>query len=582
MVLVRALLAVGKFLLASLAAAVVLILATSGAVRLGFHPHHLWYSTLAAVAAFAVSQFVVARSRPLRLHLSVSTSILSAVVLLVGIPIAFTEHHRSRHPSIPRVNGSLGPLDIVLVSPAEPSGSHGVAPPAQPSPVAPFSARVARARFTLATYRRGDELRLVAVRLTRAAAVSVLTSPPVARAVRTSIEWRRGAERVAVLDVDADPTRRPGLEPRRDELMSRRAWQPAIASLSRQRARVFVLLRHTPPGRVGAWRAVARAARGDAVSLDSLASETLPDAAAQLVTQTSMTRYYASLAEEHRPQLFFSRGEPFKAPTDVDEMFARGDVSMCRSGLRDEDCIAVADATRLDPSFDRLHLKPSRSADRPAASAETNTYYYAVHRRRSTLYLDYWWYLPSNPQPVLPTVLCGPGFNLPGITCHEHESDWEGVVVVLDPSKGPDPVEVRYAQHKGVTTYRWRDLVSRWHARARGQRPLVFVASKSHASYPLPCSSGCRQTGSFMPDGAHDGFAEWAGNDDDNCQAACLQPLPRTYDGRPATWNAYPGRWGNQECILDGAACNRAEGPQSPSLQDRYRHPEHAGTRRRP
>jgi len=216
----------------------------------------------------------------------------------------------------------------------------------------------------------------------------------------------------------------------------------------------------------------------------------------------------------------------------------------------------------------------------------------------SLLYLDYWWYLPYNPAGSGSGAFCGPGLVIPGISCFDHVSDWEGVTVVLDrtrPGIEPRPVAVHYAQHSSVVRYEWPALEAAWReddtARAilvetadEAPRPLVFVASGTHASYPLPCPDkpDCRQVVGGAEENEHDGELPWAGNTTLACgTASCLQMLPTSRGGRdPALWNAFEGAWGTRNCFMT-YYCDSSSPPAAPGRQGRYQRPwEHDGTRR--
>ena len=56
--------------------------------------------------------------------------------------------------------------------------------------------------------------------------------------------------------------------------------------------------------------------------------------------------------------------------------------------------------------------------------------------------------------------------------------------------------------------------------------------------------------------------------------AALKVTLPLTTSGDPALWNAFPGRWGEQKCILGGAYCDLSGAPKGPSFQTRYKEPD--------
>jgi hypothetical protein len=210
-----------------------------------------------------------------------------------------------------------------------------------------------------------------------------------------------------------------------------------------------------------------------------------------------------------------------------------------------------------------------------------------VREGRELLYLDYWWYLPYNPVNLGGGALCGAGLVIAGVTCQDHESDWEGVTVVVDRSgRLPRPVAVQYAQHSSVVRYSWSLLREKWDGnevvaeRVGGLgdaplRPLVFVAVGTHASYPLPCRSHCRQfPDPGLPEEPHLGNLPWSGNDSSACgKSSCLQMLPTHVGGRePSLWNGYDGSWGELHCFLT-YYCDSGPPPKSPGNQGRYKHP---------
>ena len=113
--------------------------------------------------------------------------------------------------------------------------------------------------------------------------------------------------------------------------------------------------------------------------------------------------------------------------------------------------------------------------------------------RPNTIYLDYWWYFPHNPAGAAGGALCGAGFVIAGVTCFDHQSDWEGVTVVLDADSpsGP-PAAVSYAQHSGVTRYSWRALQRLWDDGDRGPS-----AGESTPACGRSCSSRAGRTPSY-------------------------------------------------------------------------------------
>jgi hypothetical protein len=305
---------------------------------------------------------------------------------------------------------------------------------------------------------------------------------------------------------------------------------------------------------------------------------------------------------------------------DVDRFFQAGAVSLCKAELAGVACNRIRRAIDLangnthlrlsvgvrppgapaDPRRPQIDDEPTRipaAVERGAEAARDRRprrvsefnggyYFHAVDRpERKRLYLDYWWYLPYNPNPVGEGLLCGPGFAVRGVSCHQHDSDWEGVTVELDTSGSePEPIAVHYAQHGPVVRYEWTYLQRVWakegyrkewrEAESSNERPLVFVASGSHASYPDACDGPCFSTVAHTPEGGHDGDKEWSLNSDSECEFRCLKPLPLRNRGRdPALWNAFQGPWGEQHCIMDGLFCDVGSAPRAPSQQDRYETP---------
>jgi hypothetical protein len=173
-----------------------------------------------------------------------------------------------------------------------------------------------------------------------------------------------------------------------------------------------------------------------------------------------------------------------------------------------------------------------------------------------------------------------------GVTCPNHESDWEGVTVIVDRTDVPRVVAVQYAQHASTVRYDWQLLRRRWdgHRQLEGlvgdlpdwsTRPLVFVAAGTHAAYPTPCGGPCRQVATAsLGEDRHRGEFGWIGNYTATCgRSSCLQLLPtREHGAQPALWNDYDGPWGDRHCVFT-YYCDSATPPKSPGHQGRYRHP---------
>jgi hypothetical protein len=313
------------------------------------------------------------------------------------------------------------------------------------------------------------------------------------------------------------------------------------------------------------------------------ASEQPPGAVAERAEERA-------LAQRIRPLLLFDEVEQ-RFPVDVGAVMVRGDVQACREALGADPCDPVRRPEELDLAADYLAFEDVRGA---RGGGEASAYYYRLIARPGRLYVDYWWFFTRNPTPVAAGVFCAPGFRLPGKTCHEHASDWEGVTVVLGPctsdsarcTPGPDggrwaPIAVRYGQHEFLVSYPWATLIRLWRDVERPDplRPVVFVARDSHASYPSRCRRRCTQFRSLLGrpvrEGTHDGATPWRWNGAD-C-GDCLQRLPLAGDGAPAEWNAFKGRWGDQHCLLSGAYCDATGAPRAPPQQGRYKRPWRPG-----
>jgi hypothetical protein len=324
------------------------------------------------------------------------------------------------------------------------------------------------------------------------------------------------------------------------------------------------------------------------------------DPVPRALPQAQLENADVAVARAFRPYLFFDTAEK-RYPLDIEDAIDQGRISMCRAGVRGDDCPVLNSAAEIDDNFAYLQVAdappPRRGGD------DSSAYYFHVSRDGDTTYVDYWWFYARNPSPVAGGVFCGPGFHFPPYTCQEHGGDWEGITLILKGCSATaqtcvevggrllTPAGVRYAQHEHVRPYGWAELQRRWRAvtrppnpalgavwdefvlpvlRNHGVRPIVFVARNSHASYAEPCPASCSQIGRSLPEGRYDGGLPWSYNQ--TC-SDCVKALPITTSGDAALWNAFSGRWGEQECILGGAYCDFSPAPRSPSHQGRYEHP---------
>jgi hypothetical protein len=297
--------------------------------------------------------------------------------------------------------------------------------------------------------------------------------------------------------------------------------------------------------------AIAVVAKAKGVSADAPAGKDLPVAAAAAAVPQE--------AIDHRPLLMFDSGEILRTPVDIADMFRTGIVEHCPEGKGLlADCPALGGVDDLTTDGGNLRFKTETYDN---GSFDSRIYVNVVEHGSST-YLDYWWYLPDNPANTARGAMCGAGLVIPEITCFDHQSDWEGVTVVLDTAT-KEPRAVNYAAHTFVVRVPWAI------ARA-GERPLVFIARGTHAAYPRPCRKDFCATSSLAKDNKFDGGNPWSEN---GC-ATCVSRFPMTADGRPASWNAYTGRWGAALCVTQDLYCARADAPRSPGAQRaRFAHP---------
>ncbi len=359
---------------------------------------------------------------------------------------------------------------------------------------------------------------------------------------------------------------------------------------------VVALLQSTDAKRLRSWDGALRGRGGFALSIQRRRTRSITDAALQAAVESPTADEDLSIAIRFRPLLLFSRdAKPGNdRPLDVDALLSKGIVELCHDDRIDgaERCGRVDSAAGLVNGATHLRLpRVGKPLDVPS-----RIYVHPVRvsqGERDLVYLDYWWYLLSNPNKVGLGGFCGAGLALPGLTCFKHDSDWEGVTVVVDITGGEAvPVAVQYAQHSDVVRYafaRLRDVT--W--RAPGirsllgdagvksvdtvDRPLVFVASGSHAAFATPCRAGCRQLAQKdIGEDAHDGRSNptWPGNDANRCLAdGCVRLVPTRAGGsKPALWNAYEGVWGERRCILI-SYCDAEVSPAAPAAQTRYRRP---------
>lgn len=417
---------------------------------------------------------------------------------------------------------------------------------------------------------------------------------------------RRGADRVLVLLPDGAPSLNhaaelPNLAPHDGEVdrwlaIADRVAPPSVPTYvvlqTRDKARRRQWCERLKTADRGCWRPrtadTAAERHGGIVSLQEEQGD-VGSLAFRLASTSPTVDQDLAIAALFRPALFFASGERYTTPLNVDRLLESGVMKICpdnQPGLGF--CSDVHSSADLHNANNHLSFK----TDEVAAATKESTIYVHVppDRVRGYVYLDYWWYLPDNPANAGDGALCGAGFVIAEITCHDHQSDWEGVTVVGKLGSGaqpPEPVAVHYSAHNGRTRYEWKTLNEIWKGLEdeRGRpfepgvdtstHPLVFVALGTHASYPHICRREHCDEGSPLNDKRHDGKRRWFGNDDADprCTPGCLAALPTAGGGtRPARWNAYDGVWGRARCEL-WIFCNQTDGPQSPGQQKRYEEP---------
>jgi hypothetical protein len=557
-----------------------------------------------------------------------------ALLVIVATPILVGELAAESSAVPAKSEPVASKLDLLIVTAGRPRGIPRE-PPSDPS-LAQFDVRYSvgvadgdGVRWTLVGGEdRGEALRAIAAGRARPGDAGA----PLPRA---------GADPVLLLLVDGNPpvvetpAELPSLPGEPGEV---ERWKRIAAVAAPPPTPTFALLQTTAERRLGRW-ADRFEGRGEAVSIQALESTTATDAAARLAVAAPTSRADLTLATEYRPVLLFDRAEPDPWPLAIYPLFTEGRVSLCHDlNVTGTDCGdgPIRNPAELESGGThlRLRLRSSRELRRlardelakqrreaaaegapvpeegaagaapegtpppgteptgapgPPPGAGTAIYVHpssAERDGRHLLYLDYWWYISDNPVAVGDGALCGAGLVIAGVTCESHQSDWEGMTVVVDRGRAePRVLAVHYAQHGDVVRYGWRALRRRWDRSRKiagllagvsdaSARPLAFVAEGTHSTYPIPCGDCSQVAHAELNDGPHRGDFGWVGNDSGACGgASCLRPLPTHDAGRePALWNAFDGPWGEHHCYLT-YYCDSGSPPASPGHQGRYLHP---------
>jgi hypothetical protein len=554
-----------------------------------------------AIVVFAGAAFAYLWLRE-SLPLAGFVAIPLAVVFVLGAPIVAAKIKEARE-KVPTAQTKqfISKLDLLIVVPA-----HGMSRETSLEP--DFAPQAWDIQYSVARV-NGSQLRWTLLdsnsprEATRAAEGS-------GEFVAGSPTLRQGADHALLLDVDgapptiSDPTALPNVEGNPREIPR---WLQIAHLAAPVRVPKFALLQTTDPSRLALWEG-SMGKKGGALSIQQFGSQALTDTALHAATTSSTASEDLALALKYRPILLFDAKEPVDKPVDIDSLFAAKRMYLCRDDTTGTHCgdpvlhssqlVNGSTHLRIDlpkqrkPEHDRTPVSPDELGGEPPPGPTPDTssaiYVHAVPVEsggRKLVYLDYWWYLPDNPAGTAKGASCGAGLAIPGVTCFDHQSDWEGVTDVVDRTD-PEPalVAVQYAQHNTVIRYSWDQLREIWLAPGyakfkRGiedaaDRPLVFVARGTHASYPEPCPSSCSETESGVGEQPHRGNDAWPGDYTPACTAAtCLRPLPSRHHGRQAAlWDAYEGTWGQRHCILT-YVCDSDTAPRAPGQQGRYQHP---------
>jgi hypothetical protein len=549
------------------------------------------------------------------------------VVLLATVPIAL-QREREAGGAVPERQTVPSMIDVRIIT-------DGSVHPAPGELVPDPNLRGFDVRYSVG-YAAGADVRWTLVETANAdEALGVAALGRTAAAADTAPATRRNSDSVLVLLVDGTA---PVLTEAPDELPKVRftpgevgKWRRVARAAREPRMPTFALLQTTARTRLNRWRFLSL--QSEAVSLQDLGRRTVTDAGLALAVGAPTAQADLALAVTHRPVLLFDDTEPVPRPLSVDWLFSDGRVQLCRDdGVTKTECdrqptrdpgllenngthllLSLPESEELQRIADEEEraavalqaghgevvaaaIPPGVPEPSPAMTPtdgmqpQTAIYVHPVSIQRdgqSLLYLDYWWYLPDNPVTVGMKAFCGAGLVIPGITCHDHQSDWEGLTVVVDRTSGrPRVLSVHYAQHSDIVAFQWKQLRDRWDgddglrqivesADNGSQRPLAFIASGTHATYPIPCTiENCRQFASTTGEDDYRGGRPWIGNFTNACgPASCVHRLPTRQGGQlPALWNAFTGAWGEQNCALT-YYCDSAEPPPAPGRQKRYGDP---------
>jgi hypothetical protein len=272
-----------------------------------------------------------------------------------------------------------------------------------------------------------------------------------------------------------------------------------------------------------------------------------------------------ALALRFRPRLLFDQKERWR-PTDVDRFLVEPGDQACPP-VGQGPCTPFTSVAQLTPQVAYLDMHGTHGDGSDAVPPDLATcaktlpnlrecdgdgrsviYAHVVHRG-ARIAIDYWWFLRYNAYSL-----------------DRHESDWEGVTVIVDRA-ATQVREVHFAAHADVWRYD-ADVPQIVDGRVK-----VYLANGDHAAYPRRCTHLCRQSNPTLPEAHFGGERSWIGNSATGCHRRCVRLLPADANGAPASWDAWDGRWG-------APTVPAFSPPETPAFQRRFGDPfaaKHSG-----
>jgi hypothetical protein len=436
------------YLIRLLEAAVVAFLALAGVnvftnfIGIGHLP--IWVGLILALIVFtAVVFWYLRRDGWPAVPAVIFGLVLAALVLLVA-PYVFGKLTTDRS-QVPAAEHITSELDVLIVG----NGSHHPPPP-------PVSSNPALAEFDIrysVGYAAGNEVRWTLLNSeSYEAALAALARGDRLPAVQSVPERRAEADSVLLLlpDGTAPVTAEPAVQKDVEAQGGEVARWSEIALAAAPGTLTYALLQTRERSRLESWNRFVP--RGRAASLQSLETPAVTDAAAELAIAAPTAQADFALAMAYRPVLLFDRSEQVPWPLSIPVLFNERRITLCRDqGVSKTECEdePLQRPRELENGGTHLRLRLRTSAELrplargelraaeeggeeaagPAPGAGSAIYVHPVSilkEERELLYLDYWWYLPENPVGLGGGALCGAGFVIPGVTCLNHESDWEG------------------------------------------------------------------------------------------------------------------------------------------------------------